>query len=598
MATIFLFLWCENYFKSESFAQSFEPVAQSREKDSFKTAKESSSHENRPLVNNTYTLGQVVNFTVNSSPSPTAPLSVHLHTANQFSLYAENLKFSLEVPGQLPFEVSYTAQPTARWVNDPFSGKKKQLFSDGTVFYFKSFVLKTKSPIRIVIRAQACSVAVCLLPASLSLDAVAGAQSQPITGDTLPAEEYVSPTAASADPMPPSAAKNALWDTESPSFLSQTLALLTAFLQAAFEKGHIFLLPGLFLAGFLANLTPCVYPMLPITVSVMTQWGQGVSALEKKRREFLFPLIYTGALVLTYSCLGVLAAMTGHLFGAQLSHPIFSLVIACLFFAFGLSMLGVFNLSFLQVWAHKIPISQKNPAWGVAIMGAVSGLVSAPCTGPILSMILLLIAQTKDPFSGFLYMLCFSVGFGFPYLLLGILIQKIKKLPQAPRVVLAVKFFFAICMFALSFYFLKAPLQALIGPSLPFSHHEPRPPQAADTIIWHHDYKQGAAQAAQEHKHLLVDVWASWCTACLEADKTLWTDPAVIKAIQEGYIAVKLDASRPSPANDALLNRWGVVGLPSVLLFKNDHTGRLAKNPILLQGIVTNSVFVKNLNTK
>jgi thioredoxin:protein disulfide reductase len=121
----------------------------------------------------------------------------------------------------------------------------------------------------------------------------------------------------------------------------------------------------------------------------------------------------------------------------------------------GFAMLGAIDLTRIQIWANKIPVSEKFPAFGVLTMGVVSGLVSAPCTGPVLSTLLLLITQTKDPFLGFILMFFFALGFGAPYIALGFVSQKIGRLPKAGNIMKAVKFTFAALMFGLALYFLR-----------------------------------------------------------------------------------------------------------------------------------------------
>ena len=124
-------------------------------------------------------------------------------------------------------------------------------------------------------------------------------------------------------------------------------------------------------------------------------------------------------------------------------------------------MLGVFNFTAVQSFANKIPLAQNYPRTAVVTMGAVSGLISAPCTGPVLSTILLLIAQNKNPVSGFTYMLFFALGFGLPYVALGFFGQRLSRMPKFPRLVNFIKIFFASLMFALALYYARGTFQKI-----------------------------------------------------------------------------------------------------------------------------------------
>jgi thiol:disulfide interchange protein DsbD len=227
--------------------------------------------------------------------------------------------------------------------------------------------------------------------------------------------------------------------------------------QTSLSSRSWLLFPALFLAGLLMNLTPCVYPMIPITLNVLSQFGQheGASEAERRRRRAILPFVYVAGMVVTYALMGVTAAMTGSIFGSLLQSPVVTVLLAVVMVLLGLSMLGVFNMTALQSFATRIPVAQKYPVAGVLTMGGVSGLVSAPCTGPVLSTILLLIGQSRDPVYGFVLMLFFSLGFGAPYVGLGLFTQKLARLPKAGSLLDGVKFVFAALMFALALYYLK-----------------------------------------------------------------------------------------------------------------------------------------------
>ncbi|MBM3383113.1 MAG: DUF255 domain-containing protein [Betaproteobacteria bacterium] len=229
---------------------------------------------------------------------------------------------------------------------------------------------------------------------------------------------------------------------------------ITAQVQRTLGQRSWFLFPALFLAGLLMNLTPCVYPMIPITLNVLSQTKRSDDD-STPVQSFVPALVYVLGVILAYASMGVIAGMTGSLFGGILQSRSFNFGLAVLMFLLGLSMLGSIDLSRLQSLGNKIPLSRRSPTLALLTMGAVSGLVAAPCTGPVLSLLLVLVGQTKDPVYGFTLMSVFAAGFGAPYLVLGMLSQHFKKLPRAGKLIDLVKNVFAALMFSLSLYYLK-----------------------------------------------------------------------------------------------------------------------------------------------
>ncbi|MBX9838979.1 MAG: thioredoxin family protein [Silvanigrellaceae bacterium] len=359
------------------------------------------------------------------------------------------------------------------------------------------------------------------------------------------------------------------------------------------------------------NLTPCIYPMIPITLNIMSQYGG-------KGKIKLLPFIYVGGMIITYAMLGVFAGMSGNIFGSQLANPIFNWIVAFIMFLLGLSMLGVFNFTAVQSFANKIPIAQNYPRVAVATMGAVSGLISAPCSGPVLSTILLLIAQNKNPVSGFTYMLFFAFGFGLPYIILGYFGQNLTRLPKFPRLLNFIKMFFAALMFALALYYVRS-----FFIKIPFIQDFYAKPQLLSICIfvilalvftvfstkknilgkiskiglifscyilclwitlastysfyynkeissfnnlndksiiqWHSNFDEAVAIAQKTGQPIIFDVWAEWCVACLEMKETTWKDKKLIDYINKNFIPVKLDYTNLPENVQLLLNNASFI---------------------------------------
>lgn len=360
------------------------------------------------------------------------------------------------------------------------------------------------------------------------------------------------------------------------------------------------------------------------------------------------PVIYVAGMAVTYSLLGVVAGMTGNVFGAQLANPIFNWSIAFIMLFLGFSMLGFFNFTKVQTLASKIPLAQNYPRFAVGTMGAVSGLVSAPCTGPVLSMILVLIAQNKNPISGFTYMLFFALGFGLPYAALGFFGQRINRMPRFPRLINFTKIFFAALMFSLAIYYVKGTLQKIpfiqefytrpqeltisilimlaitftilftkkgiignisklgltlsccvlslwltLGATNSFSLRNHITADHKELVHWQTSFEESIKLSKETGKPILFDIWAEWCSACLEMKDTTWKDKSFADYLNTNFITLKLDYTDIPENIQDLVQRWGIQGLPAVGFFKAESNFN-GKPDILLQGYTSANQLLSN----
>jgi thiol:disulfide interchange protein DsbD len=194
--------------------------------------------------------------------------------------------------------------------------------------------------------------------------------------------------------------------------------------------------------------------MLPITLGVI-----GTKSSKSSFQSFLLASIYVLGIALTYSVLGVFAALTGSLFGSALQNPYIIGSISILFVLMGLSMLDVFYVQApleLQNKLSKIYQKQgKGSLVGVFIMGLISGLIATPCVGPVIVSMLTFVAQTKNVFLGFWLLFTFAIGMGLILVLFGTFSNRLINLPKAGTWMETIKKFMAIIMFGVAFYYIK-----------------------------------------------------------------------------------------------------------------------------------------------
>ncbi|MBI5873783.1 MAG: sulfite exporter TauE/SafE family protein [Candidatus Omnitrophica bacterium] len=179
-------------------------------------------------------------------------------------------------------------------------------------------------------------------------------------------------------------------------------------------------------AGMLVSFSPCVYPLLPITVGYI-----GASSQKDKFHSFLLSLIYVLGMAITYCILGVFASMTGKIFGQISASPVSFFIIGNICIIFGLSMLGVFELHMPNFFLNKA----KNPKNKISVffLGLTSGLIVGPCTAPVLGAILVYVATKQNLLYGIMLLFSFAYGMGSLLILAGTFSGVLVNMPKSGK---------------------------------------------------------------------------------------------------------------------------------------------------------------------
>ncbi|MDE0506611.1 MAG: protein-disulfide reductase DsbD family protein, partial [Candidatus Poribacteria bacterium] len=234
----------------------------------------------------------------------------------------------------------------------------------------------------------------------------------------------------------------------------------------ALSKGYFWAFLFVFIGGVLTSLTPCVYPLIPITVSIF-----GANREASRMKSFLLSVTYVLGIALMYSILGVAVASTGAVFGQIMANPIVVGFVSVILVALGLSLIGVFELRLPYALQNKLNTVGGAGFGGAFAMGTVAGLIAAPCTGPALGAVLSFVATTGNTFLGFWLMLTYAIGMGLLFILIGTFSGLISSLPQSGGWMYVLENIFGVVIIAMALYFLKevvAPLRALLDNSAPF----------------------------------------------------------------------------------------------------------------------------------
>ncbi len=503
------------------------------------------------------------------------------------------------------FPLAKVLFPRAKDITLGFSDKPVSVFENDIVIDLFVNIDKALTPgsykIPIKLEYQSCNDQICLPPASIS--------------DSL--KITIAGEAAGTTQVNRATTENAA-QKQTPIFQQKDDNAIASTLE---KSGLLLSLLIVFFGGLMLNLTPCVYPLIPITVGYFGGQSEG-----RIGKLFLLGTLYVLGMALTYSVVGVVTSLSGAVFGTLLQNKFVIIGIALLFVALSLSQFGVYEFKLPDSLVAKAG-SAKSGTFGAFFMGLTMGIVAAPCVGPFVLGMVTYVAAKGDPYYGLLMFFVMALGLGLPYLILALFSGKIKRLPRAGNWMEGIKHVFGFLLLAMAIYF--------VGPLLPKTvNHFALPvfgiltamfllffdrrannmkgfrafkiilsliviavsvyaliPEKKNEPNWQSFSQTKYEQSLKNHEKMIIDFHAEWCIPCKELDARTFSDQRVI-AMSKNFTPYKVDMTKTlSEETERLRNQFNIIGVPTVLIIDSE-----GKEVHRLTGFVNAEEFLKLIN--
>ncbi len=514
-------------------------------------------------------------------------LSVAMPVPEKDALYADYISFSVDRPDITLSEWRPSLEPVSKY-DVRFKQTKKMFMQPFTIFL------------------QASLADPSIDSANLHMNTFYRSQQKnehqkfPLSfTSTAPHKTPISEKKAPSEPTQP-IQPNAQSKLKTTSFKQRILTLFTET-----ESWGIRLLLALLL-GFLLSLTPCIYPMIPITIGVLQ--SQGTASVG---RNILIALTYVIGIAVTFATFGTIAALGGKMFGSLMHNPMVIISIVALLAYLAGSMIGLYNLYLPPFMQSTNPNIKKGSFFSIFLFGIASGTVASPCLSPGLVLLLSLVTAVGNPALGFALLFFFGIGLSIPLLIIGTFSGSLNALPKAGNWMVDVKQLFGFIMLATCLYFLASILPlyliAWIGTFLSISvgifyfrnanktrsfiarrvkkiigillialsvylafeaykHTDIYRRDTQQRDIWLPDYNQALAQAKAEQKKMLINISAPYCSLCKAIERKIFTNSAVHTKLKK-FVAVKIDDIETDEVTQMVQKKFAILGAPTILIY-------------------------------
>jgi thiol:disulfide interchange protein DsbD len=365
------------------------------------------------------------------------------------------------------------------------------------------------------------------------------------------------------------------------------------------ERGLPYAVIAFFLFGLALNLTPCVYPVIPMTVSFFVAQSE-----QKKREIFILASYYVVGIAIVFSVLGLMSGLAGRQWGFLFQNPWFVIFMAIIVLSMAASMFGAFEVTVPSFLMTRLGKSRQG-AIGSFIMGLTVGVIIAPCAAGIIIGLVGIVAKLGIVAKGALLFFVMGLGLGLPYLFLATFSGALSGLPKSGMWMVWIRKLFGLVLIGVAIYFLlpqakqthdqqgfylgvlgifgglllgflergegytrsfkiiRGILGVLLILSGAFLVNAALQPEG-QAIDWVSYRDQSIEQLQKGNRPVLIDFYADWCAACKELDRKTFRDQRVVDKSRD-FIMVRVDCTLPDERSTRLIKKYGVSGLPTVV---------------------------------
>ncbi len=541
----------------------------------------------------------------------------HINSDQPVDQFAIPTVFKVDTPDEI--EVERVLYPEPEMFSLSISEREIPLYHGEVIF---GAILKVNEntppgsyPITTTLVYQGCNNTSCIAPDSISLET-----------DLKVAEQITSPAPLHPEIFSQSPFVDETGRPLKPSAESEKEAgRMGGMIE---ERGFFLAFLLIFLGGLALNLTPCIYPIIPITVSYFVGQSGG-----KTSRTVTLAVLYVLGMSITYSLLGTIAATTGALFGSALQNPYVVMFISAVMIILASSMFGAWEIK-LPSFLTRGSGSARQGYFGAVLMGLTVGIVAAPCIGPFVLGLLTYVGRMANPMLGFTMFFTLAWGMGIPIIVLGTASGSISKLPHSGNWMVWVKKIFGFILIGMAFYFARhliGSTASLIGYAataltggIYLGWIEGTPQKGRGFTIlrravgaggillaiylitlstgvvgggehpgvdWEEFETSKLASAAEKNRPVMIDFYADWCIPCHELDEKTFTDPGVIKLSQK-VLPLKVDLTKNSQREKKLRKKFNIRGVPTIIFI--DPSGR-ERTSLRVTGLVGPDEMKKRL---